>query len=211
VDDALRLRLDKVYRAVGATIEDDLSTFQPSVSETAIPGGGKVVAVFQDFRAGRTDDDLQKDIEYAVDKVAHVKDPLARWAKTNGKDASKVEEAVRRSVHLQVVIDLANAEKHGAHDRKGGHSGRLPRLTELCRVMRLSTGATPNSSAAVEITPRGLVPQLMGSGSASVVTTAKIVDNAGAEIGDLADYLEQAVAVWERLLTEYGALSATTT
>jgi hypothetical protein len=130
-------------------------------------------------------------------------DHLLKWASRTGRNPDKVKDAVRKSFELRVILDLSNVDKHGYPARDGGHSGRAPNLTEVNRVMQLSTGTQPNSSATVLFTP---MPEarLVGSGSAKVVVTGTIVDRSGAVLGDLRRFLETAVGAWEGLLRELG-------
>ena len=128
---------------------------------------------------------------------------MRRWATISGRDPKKIDQAVQKSFELQVIIDLSNADKHGYPPRDGGRSGRAPKLSEVNRVLKLSTGTQPHSSAVLTLTPKPMV-RLVGSGSATVVITGTIVDEAGCHLGDLHEFLTKGTATWECLLDKLG-------
>lgn len=192
MNDELRLRIERLYSAVGATAEPNVSRFRPYVRRAE-----KGFFAFQDFRGGLSEAQIHNLAQTAIHNVASLRDHLRRHLSPLKRE-DVVDAAMRRCDELLVVYDLWNLEKHGGHTRSGGWSGKSPRLTEVDRSLRLSTGPGPNSTVAVV----GMTPRVhaTGGGSANVVVTGTIVDGAGAAVGDLYEFLSKAVAAWERLL-----------
>jgi hypothetical protein len=198
MDEELQNRIRRIYAAIGDTVEIDISKFRPQVGSSE-----ECVFVFQDFRGGLSDEQISNIAHSAIHNLANLRDHLRRWATLSGHDPKKIDRAVQKSLELQVIIDLSNADKHGYPPRDGGRSGRAPKLSEVNRVMKLSTGTQPHSSAGLTLTPEP-VARLVGSGSATVVVTGTIVDEAGCHLGDLHAFLAKGTAAWENLLAELG-------
>jgi len=173
VDEALQNRIRRIYAAIGDTAEIDISKFRPQFGRS-----GECVFVFQDFRGSLSDEQISNIAHSAIHNLANLSDHLRRWATLSGHDPKKIDQTVQKSFELQVIIDLSNSDKHGYPPRDGGRSGRAPKLSEVNRVMKLSTGTQPHSSASLTLTPKP-VTRLVGSGSATVVVTGTIVDKAG--------------------------------
>ncbi len=194
----LQARIKRIYSAIEDIAEIDFSELTPTVIKS---NGYGIIS--QDFRGGLTDEQISNLAHSSIHNIANLKDHLIRWARQTGHDRDKVDEAIRTSHELQVIIDLSNVDKHGYPPRDGGYSGKSPRLRDIERVMQISSGSQPNSSAAVVFTPTP-VAQTTGSGFVQVIITGTIVDNNGQVLGDLYTFLEKAMTAWEHLLKNYG-------
>ena len=198
MDEELQKRIRRIYAAIGDTVEIDISKFHPQSGNSE-----GCVFVFQDFRGGLSEEQISNITHSAIHNLANLKDNLRRWASRSGCDPNKIDQAVQKSFELQVIIDLFNADKHGYPPRDGGRSGRAPSLIEVNRVMKLSTGTQPRSSAGLTLNPKPMA-RLVGSGSATVIVTGTIVDESGCQLGDLHAFLKEGTATWEYLLAELG-------
>jgi hypothetical protein len=202
MDEELQNRVRRIYAAIGDAEEIDLSQFQPEIGIS-----DNCVSVYQDFRGGLSDEQISNIAHSAIHNLANLRDHLRRWARRSGYNPDRINQAVDKSFELQVLIDLSNVDKHGYESHDTNHSGRAPKLSEVNRVMMLSTGSQPNSSAVLTLTPKP-VARFMGTGSAKVVVTGTIVDKTGLLIGDLHSFLEKGTEVWEGLLAELGVKMA---
>lgn len=198
MDDAIRLRISRIYAAVGAIEETDPQRLKATVIHTE-----KIYGVFQDFRGGFSDDELSNQVHTVIHNIANLRDNLRRWAANNGHDKNKVDTAFNNSFELQVIQDLSDNDKHGYPRRDSGYSKRSPQLIEINRVMRLKTQAKKGSMVAMTLGPDGM-PRFHGDGSAKAVVTGDVVDNVNGRIGDLYEIAIKAVEAWERLLPEFG-------
>lgn len=183
--DDLKLRIERMYAAFGAIAERDLSTFGAVASPSS---------VIIDFSA--TPAELQNALYDAIHAVAHLRDHLKRATKAAGLGSEAVTRAIEGSTALQVVIDLSNADKHGA-DRQGGHSRRGPRLVKIARafVHRPAPGA-PSSRVIFSFDGS---PPIVESGVGEVRVLATVADKDGGEIGELDGLLNAAMDAWEGL------------
>jgi hypothetical protein len=188
-------RIERIYSAIKATEELDLSRVPGRVVHQ-----GKFIGVFQDFRGGLSEADLSNLLHTVIHNIANLKDHMKRWCRQNGWDASIVDTRFESSLSLKLVQDLSNLDKHGP-ERDGGHSKRSPRLAEINRVLRMTVA--PMSSMALTLDANAK-PVVRGSGKASVVIIADVVDEHGEKLGELEDIANEAVAEWESILATLG-------
>lgn len=197
-DDALTQRVRRIYAAVDATVERDMSRLPGRVEKS-----GKMTSVTQDFSGGLSDETISNLAHSLIHNIANLADHLRGWASKNKEGKALVDKAVKSSFELQVLKDLSNNDKHGYPPRDGGQSGRMPKLLNPRRILRLTTGAAKGSGVMLTLGRDGQ-PVIRGSGSAKAMVTGEVVDSKGEHIGDLYDIAAKALADWEVLLSEYG-------
>jgi hypothetical protein len=188
-----------MYAAVDATIEGDLSRFPP-----VIVHDDRTLGIYQDFLGGLNPAQLENLAYSVIHNIASFPDHLRQWAKKNGRDPSQINAVQRESLPFRQVADLSNNDKHGYPPRRGGRSGQAPKLTDVNRVLRLSTGAAKGSSVRVMLSPSGPVVRASGGGSANVVVTGSIVDADGTRLGALHEIWLEAIGACERMLAAVG-------
>ncbi|HUW20013.1 MAG TPA: hypothetical protein VMW16_11995 [Sedimentisphaerales bacterium] len=198
MDDAIVERIGRIYAAVGGLEEDDPAKLRANVIQTE-----RIKGLLQDFRGDLTDDDLCNYAHMAIDNIANLRDHLKGWAVHNGQNKARVDEAVNNSLGLQIVIDLADNDKHGYPPRNGGYSGKCPKLVKINRVMELRTRAKEGSTIGMTLGAGG-VPKFFGDGTGKAIITGDVVDNNNKRIGELSEIIGQAVDAWERLLGDFG-------
>ena len=186
-------RIRRLYAALDSLTEFDISLLKAQVFESSGSWG-----VFQDFSGGMGPEQLTNVMQSAIYNVAHLKDPLKRYAERNGKPVSDVEATVDESEGLQIVVDLSNWDKHG--ELRRSRSGKSPYLTNINRVLRLV--AQPGRGVGLTLNRDG-TPRVVGSGSASAVIVADVIDSGGAKLGEVETFLNAALAAWESLLSKW--------
>ena len=195
-------RLHRIYAAVSATVEGDLSRFPPKVVSNE-----RGVAMYQDFLGGLNAAQLSNLAHSVIHNIANFQYHLRRWAANNGHDPKAVDQVLGKSAPLQLLKDLSNNDKHGYPPRNGGHSGRTPKLKDVTRVLRLTTGTGAGSGIAVYFTPQGPKQVASGGSGSAVVITGQVVDGSGSRLGDLHDIEDEALKVWEQELHNLGLLT----
>jgi hypothetical protein len=196
--DELQGRLKRIFAALGDTLVVDFADYKPELADAE-----KFVFLLHEIRTRPSKEDVHNATFSAIANVGSLKDNLKKWATRNGRDAARVEEFVRNTFDLQVVLDLWNGDKHG-YPLRFSHSGREPKLTDLRTVLSLSTRTTPHSSAGLVFGPAGLQVELTRSGGGGFAITGSVVDNGGLHIGDVEDFLRRAVDAWLTLLADFG-------
>lgn len=199
-DDVLD-RLYRIYAALDTTIEGDLSKFPPKVVSNE-----RGFSMYQDFLGGLKPPQLLNLAHSVIHNIANLYDHLRRWMAKNGKDPKSVDQIVERYPALQLIRDLSNNDKHGYPPRNGGHSGKAPKLTNVNRVLKLTTGTAPGSGVMVVFTPQGPKQTVTGGGGSAVVVTGTVVDAQSAALGDLHDIEVEALKAWEQELRSLGVL-----
>jgi hypothetical protein len=195
-DDDFGKRVRRIYAALGHIEVADLSKFPPRLGE---PGSRHI---FQDFRGGLSDEELENLAQSAVANVANVKDHLRRWARRNDRDLVQIDDAVKRSDAIRIIIDLADREKHGGERNNGGYSRRSPQLGKIERSLEIR----PPKGVPVEVLFGEDGPIFSPGANPHVVLTAPVLDRSGVKIGDLHRLLMEALSAWDSLLQEWGVL-----
>ena len=106
MDDELRFRISRIYAAIDAVEESDLSTLTGTVIET-----DTWVSVSNDFRGGLSDEQIANLANSVIHNIANLQDHLRRWASQNSKDKNKVDKAFEQSFALKLMKDLSNNDK----------------------------------------------------------------------------------------------------
>ena len=197
-NDALISRVQRLYVAIGATEETDISKFMPKVIND-----GSRVGFYQDWSGGRSDAELANTAHMLIYNIANLKDLLKKWGVRNGKDKTKVDSAFKSSQALKIIKDLSNNDRHGYDPKKRGNSGKSPRVDRITSIMRMTTKPEKGSFVSLTLNRQG-VPQIAGSGTGKVIITGDILDGAGNKIGDLHETALEAVKIWQSVLGDFG-------
>ncbi len=191
--DYMEKELDLLYAAVRATMERSIHTVPPKIYRSE-----KGFLMHQDFRGDRSDADLENEIHLLIHNIASLRDHLRRYAREGAKGVERVDDTIKRSRDLQIIIDLWNTKKHSKPDRSGGYSRLQPRLENAKATMRLT--AKSGHAAFYTAPPGG--PQQATPGATRVITTADVVDRSGNRVDDFDAIATRAVDAWKALLTE---------
>lgn len=193
-------RLRRIYSSIDVTVNYDPAIFAPKKIFTE-----KMKGILQDFSGNQTQEEIENLALSMVHNIANLRDHLRGWAKNNGQDKERVEEAFSACEALKLIQDLSNAEKHGGRPRDGGHSKKMPKLSNISRVLSVATGTEKGSSVEVRLSVRGdLEIKKKASGSAIAIITGDITDENGNRVGFLHDIASEAMESWENLLEEFG-------
>jgi hypothetical protein len=198
VNDDLTSRLLRLYVAIGATEETDISKFAPTVYND-----GSRIGFYQDWSGGRSDAELANTAVMLIYNIVNLKDLLKKWCVRNGKDKTKVDDAFKSSQALKIIKDLSNNDRHGYDPKKRGNSGKSPRVDRITSIMQMTTKPEKGSFISLTLNRQG-VPQIAGSGAAKVIITGDILDRPGNKIGDLRETALEAVKAWESVLRDFG-------
>jgi len=196
--DELTLRIQRIYEAVGAVVETDISKFMPKTIKD-----GKRIGFYQDWSGGRSDAEIENIAHILMYNVANLKEHLRKWADNNGKDKAKVNASFKDSQALKIIKDLSNNDRHGYSPEKKGNSGKSPRIEKINTIMQMTTKPEKGSAMRLTFDQQG-VPKITGSGDAKVIITGDIIDRDGNKIGDLYGTLLKAINDWEKLLIDFG-------
>lgn len=199
-NDELQARLQRIYAALDAILENDIGKAQPIVRSDE-----RIIVFSQDFRGGLSDAEMENIAHSFIHNLANLRDHIWRWMIKNGRDPKQINTFISANLPVAIIQDLSNNDKHGYPPRNGGFSGKSPKLVNVCRIMQLSTGTEPGSSVVVTFTPFS-EQRVVGSGSATLIITGEVLDARGNVIGDLHVIQNDALKAWEGLLQSLGLL-----
>ena len=198
MDDDLLARIRRLYASIESLEESNLDRLPATRIQTEA-----TIGFLQDFRGGMTDEELSNLIHSVVYNVANLRNHVKAWAKRTRGDASRVDELFSSSSSIRILADLANNDRHPYPPRGGGHSGKAPRVSNLNRVLRLSTRPAVGSRVGITLGPDGS-PRIVGDGTAQAVITADVVDRDGVRLGELSQFVAEAIEGWEQLFRAFG-------
>jgi hypothetical protein len=189
-------KIERLRAAVHVAEERDVSKVPVEITHT--PDG---VHMRHDFKGRLSDPEIQNLAWQLIRSIADLKDPIRAWAAANGMPKDDVDRAVRASRELAIIMDLANYDKHGGHDRHGGQwSGTRPELKNVRRGLRITTTTAPGVVAGMQILPGGDL-RTFGDTVVCVLGEVELRDGSKLEIG----YVQQrAIEALEDLLRRFG-------
>ncbi|MEK6806669.1 MAG: hypothetical protein AABY95_08470 [Pseudomonadota bacterium] len=194
--DNLDERLGRIYSALDATVQHDLSQYRAEAHRPS----PNVLIIGVDFRKGMSPEQLSNAAHSVIHNIAHLVDHLKKHLRSRGRGTDAADNVVKNSREVQLLIDLSNNDKHGYPPRDGGKSGCSPKLVDLRKTLRLSATGTK-----ISIPMSGAAPTVSG-GQAPVVITGRIVDKDGKDVAGLQSTIETAIRVWEEALRREGVI-----
>ena len=155
--------------------------------------------VRHDFSGGLSKAQIENIVWTVTRSIADIRDHLRKWASAHGHDKDAVDRVIADFFELALVMDLANFDKHGSHDRNGGRSKAFPRLQNVSRRAMVSgTGMPPGGVVGMNIGLHGVTT--IGADRAAIVASGDIVLQDG-RVLDLEAVQQKALAAWEGLFS----------
>jgi len=197
-NDDLILRVERLYAAIEASEETEISKFLPKMINDVHSKGFS-----QDWSGGLTEAEITNIAQSLIYSIAHFDAALKKWAEQNSQDKAQIDNVFNHSLALRIIKDLSNYDKHAYPLRNGGYSGKSPRVDEFRRIMQMTTKPEKGSFVALTFTPQG-TPKVSGDGTTKVVVSGDILDKDGNNIGDFHSTALEAVEAWESVLSDFG-------
>jgi hypothetical protein len=95
------------------------------------------------FKVGNLDEEeMINKIFIIFYNLASLKDNIKNCLEKKGLDKNLIEIEINNSLHLQVLIDIVNQEKHGYPLKKTNRSGKNPLIKNIFEVINLQTSTT---------------------------------------------------------------------
>ncbi|MDX2006451.1 MAG: hypothetical protein SFU83_14330 [Meiothermus sp.] len=191
----IKSRLERLLASLNARFDEDVIR-STNVQRTEIDNR---VFVYVNFGRGSTPDH-ENQILTILHNLSSLKDHLKNCLKTRGLKAKLVEDEINTSLHLQVMIDLVNLEKHGYPLLKP-RSNLNPRISSVRTPLRLMSG--DGQSSGIFLGGDGTTRNF---GQSIVVLTASIVDGNGSPLFELDELVETCYQKWIDLATKHGCV-----
>jgi hypothetical protein len=195
----LKNRLGKTFTSIGNFFDYD------------VVGGSKVTD--EDMGSHHTltvtfgNDDystLENKIFLVLYNLSSVKDHLKNCLANTGYDPKEVENEIDNSLHLRVLIDLVNQEKHGYPLRKRNRSGKNPIIKNVEQVLTLRKNPKREAPLSISFSSDGTVTS---EGNSSIDIVADIFDENDNILFDLDELVETCYTKFEHIAKKYGCIS----
>ena len=192
-------RVRQMHLALADAKTSDLSSLE---IERAVTAEGFYCAI--NFNEGTSEAELANVATLLVANIACMKDHLKVWCKKNSSPFEG-DNLINTNGSVAIVHDLWNTDKH-AELTTPPRSGHRPRLENLKRVLRLSSGDQAGSGSFFSFDPRTgtVLTGTSGSGAVQLALDAQVVDEHSSPLGDFTTLCEQAIAAWEQELKKAG-------
>lgn len=165
---------------------------------------------FHDFRGDEPEEKCYLAIMSIVEMIIGLRDRTKRWLKKNSRDVDVVDMFIKSHLHVALVHDLGNLDKHGSVGRTP-FSGKQIKLEEVGRAMVLKydpvTQLFAKHGEFVGQTFDPITGQLYGKATSSnveVTLVGTILDENGDFISQIPRTLPQALYDWEQFLISLG-------
>lgn len=137
--------------------------------------------------------------------LADLKDNLKKYIKLQKGDDSVVEDRINQSLHLQLVIDIANSQKHGYPLTKPERSGKSPKITGIRSVLSAKS-TKENPVTSFKFDPfKGTVET---EGNVKIRISGSVEDAKGKQIMQIYELIEGALSQWEDLIKELNIIKS---
>jgi hypothetical protein len=192
----IKTRLERVYSSIKSRFDNDVIKHQKverNITET--------VASFKiSFDKGLNASDAENKIFTIIHNLANLKDNLKKSLYDSGGNEQDIENEINSSLHLQLILDLSNQDKHGYPLTKTKRSLKDPQIKNIAQSLSLGSSG-PNSSSSYSINP--FTGQSTMSGDCKTVINAEIVDSSGNLIIHLDELINASIAKWEEVIKKY--------
>ena len=160
------MRLRKTLKSLNGRFNDEIAVYvldQQTENE-----------ILFSIQAGKEDEDeIINKIFIILYNLSSLKDNLKNCFKNKGLDPQIVEDEINNSLHLQVLIDIVNQEKHGYPLKKSNRSNKNPLIKHAMQSIVMTSSSEPGSSAGMFFNENGL--NIIGD--SKMALTAMIFDD----------------------------------
>jgi hypothetical protein len=190
----IQFRLQQIYESIGESIDTDPDHFDAKTYRS-----DRGVFMMTDFGQGRTDAQLANKIESILHSTGCLRDHVKDWAKNRGRDVSNVDDAIKNSRNMAIMMDLWNTVKHVELTRNPW-SGMKPQLTDICSPFQISAG--PGQAIFHQWDGATGKHTTNVATSGKIIVDATVVDENGNNIGTFDTIANGALSDWEQLITQ---------
>ncbi|GAB5418979.1 MAG: hypothetical protein Crog4KO_00400 [Crocinitomicaceae bacterium] len=168
----IQLRLSRTFKSLEGRYDDDVDKY----TEIKEWEDGKGMS----FIFGQEDEsDTLNKVMIILHNLASLKDHLKNTYKENSLSPSIIENEIDKSIHLQVLIDIVNQDKHGSPLRNP-RSKKSPVIRDLSNGMRMADPRT-------------------GEMKPTMFIDGTVVDKNGKRICNLDELIENCFLKWKEL------------
>lgn len=198
-------RLKRTLTSMNARFDDEVAVYANVTETTEKINETESLYTFKvEYKMGKQDmETLVNKISIILYNISSLKDHLKKKLVEVGGNPNLVEDEINNSLHLQVVMDIVNQEKHGYPLTKTKRSNLDPKIKNISESYMITATATSNNQKAqarVFFTPDGI--KHVGDGKESMVIVADITDGQDNKIFTLDELVETAFSKMKKIVEE---------
>lgn len=186
-------RIERLHASVRAKVDHDIAKHLDIKKEL----GENSYSISGTFTKGNNADKANR-ILLIIHNLANLKDHLKHSITSKGGDQRQIENEIDDDLSLQIVIDLANSEKH-TYPTKSNRSGLNPKLGNI--QSSLTVSATEPGEASFFV--MHIDGTYQTSGNVGVTLHADILDGNNDKVMTLDELIENCLGKWEGIITKY--------
>jgi hypothetical protein len=197
-------RLKKTIKSLNGRFDDDIAVYVThEKKETFNSDNTKTTKFSFNYSFGKDDTEtVINRIFIILYNLASLKDHLKNSFEKQGINGQLVEDEINNSLHLQVIIDIVNQEKHGYPLKRKNRSNKNPLIVGASQVLQMSTApGVENSVSGSSLTADGI--KFFGDGTQQVKIIAEITDGDKNRLFSLDELIETAYKKLLNLATKY--------
>ncbi|MEK7632857.1 MAG: hypothetical protein AAB473_03625 [Patescibacteria group bacterium] len=188
----IKARLERLYLALNSRLDSNIES--RIRVEHGVEGIYHTVSV--SFDGGTDVADLGNKVGWIIGGIADLKDNLKNEVRRRGMSSGLIENKIKGSPHLQLIIDLANSQKHGYPLTKPERSGRSPKIVDIGTGLQ---GRTDKDNPSMSFSMDPFTGKFSSTGNVAIVISADIVDADDNYIMSLEDLIEGAMGQWQEI------------
>lgn len=186
----IQSRLDRILFAANSIIDND---YKRHAKIDPLEVGVKVTLPAKDGPIK-----IKNDIFAILHHLATVKDHLKKHMERNRQNKQLIERAIDSSIHLKVLIDLVNADKHG-YPTTTNRSKKNPVIKDFAQSLKNNNEGKP---VIATISPTGEINIVEGK-APSVELFANIYDDQGSFLFGFNELVEVCYKEWLSIAEQY--------
>ena len=142
-------RLKKTLSSLNARFNDEVAVYVTHMQNEE--------GSFFSMKAGNDDYETTiNKIFIILYNLLSLKDNSKNCLKNKGINPQIIEDEINNSIHLQVLIDIVNQEKHGYPLKRSNRSNKNPLIKYASQSIAVRSSPESNSSAAIFYNENGL-------------------------------------------------------
>jgi hypothetical protein len=184
----IQIRLGKIYASIGEQFSYGHAALD--TTHTEIKDNSISISFFNPIDESQ----VLNQINNIIANLANIKDCLKNRLERRGDNPKIIEDEINKSSHLQVILDLANQEKHGYPLTTTRRSGKDPLIKNVGRALSVSN--KPDNIRYEKSDGSAIM-------NAMVKIRADITDSQGNILFRLDDLVGNALDIWEQTIKKY--------
>jgi len=184
----IKLRLKRVYSSINKSSDDEIEKYV-HIRQIS-PGQFQIT-----FDKGQEESESTDIVFAIIEHLAKLKDHIKNIIEERGGDKKNIENEIDKSLELKLIIDLANAEKHGYPLTKPERSKRSPKIQNI----KHSLVIPPQVQVGFNLS----TGEILNPNDCGITITAEIIDKNGNLICRLNKLVNDAIKKWEEIIKKY--------